>query len=139
AWSADIVRYFTGEDSFFTTQIAFSAPTGAGQRDIYVMDYDGHGARKITSNGSQNILPAWSPSGDRIAFTSFLRGNPDLYVVSTGGGRAERIADYPGVNMGASFSPDGSKIACTLSKDGNSEIYVLNPDGSNPRRLTNND
>lgn len=137
-WSNEIVRYFTGEDSFFNTQIAFSAPTGAAQKDIFVMDYDGGNARRLTTNGSQNILPAWSPDGGRIAYTSFIRGNPDLFVVSTAGARPKRLSDRPGVNMGAAFSPDGGKIAVTLSQDGNSEIYVLGSDGGIVSRLTNN-
>ena len=136
-WSNEVVRYFASEDGFFSTQIAFSAPSGAGRKDIYVMDYDGANLRKLTDDGSQNILPAWSPSGDRVAFTSFLRGNPDLYTVAIGGGRPRKVSDRPGVNMGAAFSPDGSKIACTLSQDGNSEIYALGTDGSILRRLTN--
>ena len=137
SWSNEVVRYFTNEDGFFNTQIAFSAPSGFGRKDIYVMDYDGANVRRLTENGSQNILPAWSPSGGSIAFTSFLRGNPDLYLVSIGGGRPKVLSNRPGVNMGAAYSPDGGKIACTLSQDGNSEIYVLGTDGSLLKRLTN--
>lgn len=136
SWSNDVVRFFTGEDGFFSTQIAFSAPSGPGRKDVYVMDYDGANLRKVSDNGSQNILPAWSPFGDRLLFTSFLRGNPDLYVVPLGGGRPRVLSDRPGVNMGAAWSPDGAKIACTLSLDGNSEIYLLATDGSILKRLT---
>lgn len=138
AWSAEVVKYMTGEDSFFDTQIAFAAPSGAGTKDIFVMDYDGNGARRLTQNGSQNILPAWSPSGGQVAFTSFLRGNPDLYTVGLGGGRPKRIASYTGVNMGASYAPDGSRIAVTLSQDGNPEIYLLEATGKIIKRLTDN-
>ena len=137
-WSAEVVKHFTGEESFFSSKIAFSASTGPGHKDIFAMDYDGAGAYQVTHNGSQNILPAWSPNGAQIAFTSFLRGNPDLYLIASGGGRGKRISDRPGVNMGAAFSPDGSRIAVTLSQDGNPEIYLLGADGSIMRRLTDN-
>jgi TolB protein len=138
AWANEVVKYFSGEDAFFGSRIAFSAATGPGRKDVFVMDFDGANLHRVTENGSQNILPNWSPSGDRLVFTSFLRGNPDLYVVSAGGGRPKRISDRPGVNMGGAFSPDGGRIAATLSMDGNPEIYLLGPDGAIGRRLTEN-
>jgi TolB protein len=137
SWANEVVRHFTGEDSFFSTKIAFAATTGPGRKDVFAMDYDGNGVYRVTNNGSQNILPAWSPSGGQILFTSFMRGNPDLYVIGTGGGaRAKKLSDRPGVNMGAAFSPDGSKIAVTLSQDGDPNIYLLGADGSIVKKLT---
>jgi len=101
------------------------------------MDFDGARVGRITSNGSLNILPAFSPSGGQVAFTSYWRGNPDLYVTGAGGGRAKRIANYPGLNSGAAWSPDGGKIALTLTKDGNADIYVISAsDGSILTRVT---
>ncbi len=137
-WSSEVVKYFTNEDSFFNSKITFQASTKGGGKDIFVMDYDGANVYQVTSNHSQNILPAWSPSGGQIAYTSFLRGNPDLYLIPSGGGRGKRISDRPGVNMGAAFSPDGSRIALTLSQDSNPEIYLIGTDGSILKRLTNN-
>ena len=136
AWANEIVLYYTREASFFGSRITFSAG-GKGKRDIYVMDFDGARVGRITSNGSMNILPAFSPSGGQIALTSYWRGNPDLYVVGAGGGRMKRIASYSGLNSGAAWSPDGSKIALTLTKDGNADIYVISAsDGSVVSRLT---
>jgi TolB protein len=136
-WAADVVKYFTGEDSFFASRIAFSASTAPKRRDLFVMDWDGGGVQQVTRT-SQNILPTWSPSGGELAFTSFLAGKPDLYVMPASGGRPRPISQRPGLNMGAAWSPDGSKIAATLSQDGNSEIYLLSPTGAILKRLTNN-
>jgi TolB protein len=136
-WSAEVVKYFTGEDSFFHSRIAFSGASGPRRRDVYVMDWDGGNVSRLTSS-SQNLLPAWSPSGAELAFTSYFAGKPDLYVMSASGGKPRPISTRPGLNMGAAYSPDGSKIAATLSQDGNSEIYILTPQGSVVRRLTSN-
>jgi TolB protein len=133
----EVVKYYTGEDGFFNSRIAFSGPTGSRRRDIFVMDWDGNSLSSVT-HSSQNILPSWSPSGSEIAFTSYLRGNPDLYVVGLGGGSPRVLSRRPGINMNAAFSPDGSKIATTLSQDGNSEIYLLSSKGDILKRLTNN-
>jgi TolB protein len=136
-WAAEVVKYYTGENSFFASRIAFSSDTGKHRRDVFSMDWDGAGMQQVTT-AWQNILPSWSPSGGELVFTSFLAGKPDLYVVAAGGGKPRPISARPGLNMGGAFSPDGSKIACTLSQDGNSEIYLLGRDGSVLKRLTNN-
>lgn len=137
-WCNEVVRYYTGESSFFGSRIAFVVNQRKGGRSVAVVDFDGHGLYSLTKNDSINILPAFSPSGGLIAFTSYMRKNPDLYV-SSGGGRPRRVARYPGMNTGASWSPDGSRIALTLSRDGNPEIYVVRAsDGTIVSRLTNN-
>jgi TolB protein len=133
-WDNDVVKYYTGEDGFFNSQMTFS-----NSKKIFVMDFDGNGIFSVTKNDAINILPALSPRGGQVAFTSYMRGNPDLYVVGLGGQRPARISKYNGMNTGAAWSPDGSKIAVTLSKDGNAEIYLISPtDGAILARLTDN-
>ena len=88
---------------------------------------------------SDSLLPAFSPTGGEIAFTSYLRNNPDLYIVSAAGGRARRVSKQPGLNTGAAWSPNGHSLALTLSYEGNSELYKIDPgDGRVEARLTNN-
>ncbi|HSS01672.1 MAG TPA: hypothetical protein VLM79_31650 [Kofleriaceae bacterium] len=136
-WCNEVFKYYTGEPGFFGSKLAFIAK-GAGTSAIWAMDFDGKNAYKISNNSSQNILPSWSPSGGKIAYTSFMRNNPDLYVAPAGGGRPAQLSVQRGMNTGASWSPDGKQIALTLSKDGNPEIYVINSaDGSIVRRITN--
>ena len=136
-FAADVLRYFTAEDSFFHTQIAFSRVEGK-QQELTVMDWDGAGARQVTRNGSQNYLPSWAPKGDGLLYTSFVRGAPDLWLIPTAGGRPRRISTRPGMNTGGVFAPDGSHIAATLSFEGNAEIYLLTNNGDVMKRLTNN-
>lgn len=136
-WCNEVVKYYTGERGFFGSKIAFTAK-GKGTSAIYAMDFDGASAYKVSNNSSQNILPAWAPSGGQISYTSFMRNNPDLYVAPAGGGRPNKLSSQRGMNTGAAWSPDGSKIALTLSKDGNPEIYVIGAkDGSIINRVTN--
>lgn len=131
----DVVKHYTGIRGIFTTRIAFtSGNRRRGVSNIYVMDYDGYGAYRVSKTGNQNVLPAFSRSG-QLAWTSYLWRNPDLYLWK--GGRPKRISKRPGLNTGAAFSPKGD-IALTLSKDGNAEIYVINSGGGIVRRLTRN-
>jgi TolB protein len=142
-WCNEVVKYFTGEDGFFGSKIAFvtkgAKSKGRSTKKVMVMDFDGAGTHALSRNTSINILPAWSRNGAKVAYTSYMRDNPDLYVVSAGGGRPTRISKARGMNTGATWSPDGSKIAVTLSKDGNPEIYIISStNGKVLKRLTRN-
>lgn len=138
-WCNDVVKHFTGEDGFFGSKIAFVTRSRRGNKAIMAMDFDGAAVHGMSRNSSINILPSWSPSGGKLAYTSYMRDNPDLYVVSAGGGRPKRISKASGMNTGATWSPDGSKLAITLSKDGNPEIYIISAtSGKAIKRLTRN-
>jgi TolB protein len=130
----DIIEYFTGTRGVFGTQIAFVKKEGPGKKDVYVMDSDGQGMRRITANGSVNMLPSFASGG--ILYTSFAAKNPDLYFYDFGKKSSTKISDRNGLNTGGVMSPAGGKIALTLSKDGNSEIYTIGTDGKIIARLT---
>jgi TolB protein len=134
-FAAEVVKYYTNEDSFFASQIVFAGDEGPRRRDIFLMDWDGYGAHPLTRT-SQNILPSFAPAGGEVTFTSFAAGKPDLMAISVAGGKPRVISSRNGVNMGAAWSPDGSKIAATLSFEGNSQIYLLTPQGQIIKRLT---
>jgi len=133
--SDDVYKAFTGEPGIFQTQIAMVRKV-AGEKQIFVMDYDGDNARAITKGGTLNLLPSWSPSGKSVLFTSYRYDNPDLFEVSIAGGTPRRLSKHPGLNTGGKVSPDNTRIALTLSKDGNSEIYLLDRQGNTLKRLT---
>ena len=134
----DIVLQFTGETGVARTRIAFIEPAGRN-KELWVMDLDGAGARALTADRSIALSPSWSPDGSLLAFSTYRDGgSPHLYVVPAAGGRLYQISARPGLNTSPAYSPDGREIACTLSKDGNSEIYVLDARGASPRRLTDN-
>ena len=46
-----------------------------GNSEIYVINTDGTGLRRLTSNGAGDMAPTWSPDGTQIAFTSNRDGN----------------------------------------------------------------
>jgi len=138
AFANDVVKSFTGQPGVFGSRIAL-AMTGRGPHEIAVVDMDGGRTSVVTKMGSDSLLPAFSPTGAEIAFTSYLRNNPDLYVVSAGGGRARRVSKATGLNTGAAWGPGGRVLALTMSYEGNSEIYKIDPsEGRVEARLTNN-
>ncbi|MEM1007626.1 MAG: hypothetical protein AAGJ35_01355 [Myxococcota bacterium] len=134
---ADVLYTFlTKEKGPFTSKIAFVRDY-RGRQEVWMMDIDGKGMRRLTNNGSLNALPAWSPNGREIAYTSWKLRNPDIFVFNTRTGRSRKISRFRGLNTGVSWSPDGSKIAFSASKSKSSmDIYVMNKNGSGTRRLT---
>lgn len=131
----DIIANLTGERGVFNTRIAFVS-NSTGNKEIYVMDFDGEGVEAITKNGFINISPAWSPDGSAISYVSFKGGRPSVYIKEIGNGKETKLSVPEGTSLGASWSPDGKKLALVISRDGNADIYTINRDGSGLTRLT---
>lgn len=106
-------------------------------KEVYVSDYDGANARRITANRQLNIMPVWSPDARAVAYTSYRRGYPDVFIAMIYDGVQQEPTKGGTQNWLPMFSPDGTRIAFTSSRDGNAELYIMNRDGSNVRRLTN--
>jgi TolB protein len=136
AWANDIIAQFTGQRGVFGARIAFAMAGKKGE--IASVGMDGAELSVVTHMNSPCMLPAYSPSGGQIAFTSYLMGGNDLWVVPAGGGRANRISKRPGLNSGAAWFPGGGSLVATLSFEGNAELYKISAsDGSVQARLTN--
>ena len=132
----EVIRFLVGKPGIALSEIAFSSDR-TGNKEIYVMDYDGENQRRITGHRSTSLSPAWSPNGESIAYTSFFNGPPALYLADVGSGRKRPIITSGSLNTSPSFSPDGRHIAFARSLDGNVEIFTADLDGGNLRRLTN--
>lgn len=135
-----IIDRIGGAHGIAQTQIAFISERTAGKeivKELYLMDYDGYGPQPITAYKSLVLTPAWSPDGDKIAFTSYRRGMPDIEILSRLDHRPFTFERAGGNTFTPSWSPDGSKIAFATSRDGGSpEIYVADWNGKNLHRLT---
>jgi TolB protein len=102
--------------------------------EIYAMDADGSGVRRLIRSPGSDGHPAWSPDGRRIAFSSqrASSGNGDLgdriYVMDADGSGQRQLTQtfgkYP------DWSPDGRQIVFTGDR-----LYTVNVDGSGQRAL----
>lgn len=70
-------------------EIAFSY-----KGDIFVVPANGGAARQLTSNGSYDAYPIWSPDGKTIAFGSDREGSLDIFVIPAAGGTAKRVTNH---------------------------------------------
>jgi Tol biopolymer transport system component len=102
--------------------------------DLYLMNADGTGQTRISSNPGREGRAVWSPDGTKIAFKS----GHDIYVINSDGSGQTRLTTAAEHDENPSWSPDGSKIAFHSFRTGTAQIFVMNADGSNQTRLTNN-
>ena len=90
---------------------------GFSIKEIYVMNADGTGIRKITGLNDVSTYPAWSPDGKTLAFqTSLNGGKNEIYTVPAAGGTPERTTTSQIDALQPAWTPDGSGI--TFSRDG---------------------
>jgi TolB protein len=128
-----------GLPSIASTQIAFiSARTG--NKELWVMDYDGANQRPLTSLKSISLTPRWSPDASRIAFTCFAPANSvlsaQICMYSLDTNKIVSFARYRGTNTSPTWSPDGSQVMFSSSMQGNPDLYVSDSSGNRPKRLT---
>ena len=131
----EIVSRYTGEKGIARTRIAYVSDK-TGYKELYVMDYDGQNAMKVTADRSICLSPAWSPDGKVLAYVSYRDKNPDLYGLDMDTGRRWKISGNEGLNISPAWSPDGKVLALAMSKDGTAEIYTTNRSGGHLERLT---
>ena len=124
AWSAD------------GTKIAFVSGR-SGSADIFVMEADGSGTRRLTATKQNDSHPTWEPSGERIAFAR----DGEIYVVNAAGGGERKISDVLVEESEPSWSPDGDWIAYVRRTPGTAiqNVWVMRADGSGRRALTRQD
>lgn len=137
-FSDEIMRAITGEKGPFASKIVFVS-VATGNKEIYLMDYDGVNVQRLTRNRSINLNPTFSSSGKEIVYTSYHAGNPDLYRKELYTGTEARISSRRGLNIGGAWAPDGNRIALAMSKDGTAQIYLIDKDGRLLKRLTRSD
>ncbi len=139
--SNDIFYAFTGKRGPFTAKIAFVSDV-TGNKEIYIMDYDGNNRVQVTNRQSTTMAPAWSPDGKSLIFSSVDKNsenveNHNLYIYHMPTGQVKLISNRKGLNSGAQYHPNSGSVILTMSFLGNPEIFTMNPNNKTAKRITN--
>jgi len=134
-FAADIIARFGGE-SLFGTHIYFTSDR-SGHKEVWMMDPDGKNQKQITHFNSISVEGSPSPDGTKVAFTSFVHGNPGIFVFSVDPVRDLRFYNQgASVNSSPSFTPDGKQIVYSSSAGRCCRIFIANLDGTGFRPIT---
>ena len=122
------------------TRIAFVSDRDGGFPELYLMNANGTGVKRMTTNALIDANPSWSPDGTRVVFERCCEnGTSDLFTVDvTTRAEVGVTASTSSQEFDPSWSPDGTRIAYDAFEvgQGNIDIWVVNADGSSPLRLT---
>jgi Tol biopolymer transport system component len=126
------------------SRVAYAGVGPPDRGSLFVADADGSNPRVVFDDWVSD--PVWSPTGDRIAFTSKKPGSAtvnQLRVLDMATGTVTLLAEADGSELETEayfllsvidFSPEGDRILFARMEDGDS-LWSINVDGSDPRRL----
>jgi TolB protein len=132
-----------------------STRDGAACDQMYIMNVDGTGARRLSSGEGRTTCGYFYPDGKSVLYASTHGGGKacpprpdysrgyvwpiydtyDIYRGAPDGTGLKALTTTPGYDAEATIASDG-RIAFTSVRDGDMEIYSMNGDGSDVRRLT---
>jgi TolB protein len=139
---ADVVYgRITGESGYFDSRVVFVSETGrkgARKKRLAIMDYDGANVQYLTDSASIVLAPRFSPTGDRVLYTSYETGFPHIYVLDVGSVKRKVLQNSAGtMSFAPRFAPNGKSVVYSLEQGGNTDIYLMNLSSGKSRRLTN--
>ena len=130
-WSPDVTRILFASDI-------------EGANQLYIINLDGSGLRRVTSFDSLRGRSDWSPDGAWMVTYNGPAWNREVFIFRPDFSDLRQLTPAGGNSQGPSFSPDGKWVAFTsyfdhYGDDLGCEIYIIRVDGTDLHRLTDND
>src|SRR6266545_1304842 len=132
-------------------RIVFSS----GTEDVYTVNADGSGLKRLTRSEDLEFDPTWSPDGRAIAYRHQrdFESPIDIFVMNADGTDVRRLTESPADDGWPAWSLDGRQIVFSSVRDdclySEAEdclttgdigpwhtLYVMNADGTDQHRLT---
>jgi len=131
----------TGEGGYFDSRVVFVAESGPKDqraKRLAIMDYDGANLRYLTDDSTIVLAPRFSPTGDRVLYTSYETGFPRIYLLDVADVGRRVLPTMDGtMSFAPRFSPDGRTVLYSLTQGGNTDLYTMDIASGQSTRLTN--
>jgi TolB protein len=131
----EIIQQLGGIAGIAETKIYYVS-TRSGNKEIFVMDYDGMNERQLTHLGTLSLSPHVSPDNSRVAFSSLGRDGWSIRMFSLDLNRMVAFPAWGDTTLSPAWSSDGTKLAFSSARTADPEIYVCDASGGNARRIT---
>jgi Tol biopolymer transport system component len=125
-------------------KLAFSSPRSGfpTESNIFTMGADGSAQTQITSFDGDELYPAWSPDGTRVAFQQDPGLHPEIWTAKADGTDLRQLTSNSADDVHPAWSPDATKIVFASDRQdpsGNlSDLFVMNAaNGSGAVNITN--
>ena len=107
--------------------LVFSSTQHRTTSDIYMQRVGSRVVSRLTDDPAHDVMPAISPDGSRIAFSSNRSGSWDIFVMPITGGKAVQITSEAANDLHPSWSPDGQKLVFSRlgTTSGRWELWVV--------------
>ena len=130
----------TGEGGYFDSRVVYVAEAGTKddrRKRLAIMDYDGANVQYLTDSNAIVLAPRFSPTGDRILYTSYESGFPRIYVMDVASVGRRALPTLEGdMSFAPRFAPDGNTVVYSLTTGGNTDIYRMDINSGAATRLT---
>jgi TolB protein len=110
-----------------------------GGSQIFLVNPDGSGVRRITTSSSIDTEPRYSPDGKWIYFTSDRGGTPQIYRMPATGGEPQRITFEGSYNVSPRPSPDGRTLAYITRNSGRFQVALQDLANKQVQIITDSD
>jgi hypothetical protein len=105
--------------------IAFSFIGLNGWRNVATISRDGREFSLVTNTSIDTRTPVWSPDGEKLAFISYVAGQPNLCVRDMADTTQQFTAVYGGL-FNPAWTPDGTAISVVAFEQRDSvHVYTL--------------
>jgi TolB protein len=119
-------------------QLAVSLSREGGSQ-LFMLNPDGSGLRRLTSSAAIDTEPRFSPDGKSIYFTSDRGGSPQIYRMPAGGGEPQRVTFEGSYNVSPRLSPDGKTLAYITRNAGKFQVALLDLANKQVQIITDSD
>jgi Tol biopolymer transport system component len=131
-----------------------------GDLDIYTMNLDGSGVRRLTNTPGYDGGPFFSPDGAQIVYRAHRPQTPEelkdyqdllkenlirpskleIFVMNADGSNQRQITNLGAASFAPFFHPDGKRIIFASNygdpKRRNFDLFLINLDGKNQEQVT---
>jgi TolB protein len=110
-----------------------------GGSQIFLVNPDGSGVRRLTNSTAIDTEPRFSPDGKWIYFTSDRGGSPQIYRMPSTGGEPQRVTFEGGYNVSPRLSPDGRTLAYITRNGGKFQVALQDLANKQVQIITDSD